>query len=439
MKLRKIVFWMHLLAGVVAGLVILIMSATGVALAFEKDLIAWAERDVRRVSSPLPAPAVLPLEDLVAAVREIHPQAHPSGVTLHADPRLAVQISLGRTNAIYANPYTGELQPQGALAMRRFMRLMIEWHRYLGARDEHRAMGKAITGACNAAFLLLAVSGLYLWLPQRWSRSALRPIVLFNPSLRGKARDWNWHNVLGFWSAPVIIILTLTAMPISYRWAGDLIYKLAGAPAPAPGSSPRDPSATIFVPPPPANAAVLDYQQLFAAAKREAPEWHQISMRLNDPGSERAQPRRDGRSNPSTRAERGQPRERDSGAEDPTLPDSRPHVAAVTMTIKELDTWPRTASTTLTLDPFTGAILRRDGFSDLNRGRQARVWTRFLHTGEALGWGGQFIAGLASLGGVLLVWTGLALAYRRFFKRGAVTSPASGSRVEGRVQKPGCV
>ena len=49
-KFRKILFWLHLIAGVVAGVIIFIMSATGVALAFEKEIIAWAERDVRRVT-----------------------------------------------------------------------------------------------------------------------------------------------------------------------------------------------------------------------------------------------------------------------------------------------------------------------------------------------------------------------------------------------------
>jgi uncharacterized iron-regulated membrane protein len=40
---------------------------------------------------------------------------------------------------------------------------------------------------------------------------------------------------------------------------------------------------------------------------------------------------------------------------------------------------------------------------------------RFLHTGEALGWPGKLLAALASLGGAFLVWTGFALAWRRFF------------------------
>ena len=39
---------------------------------------------------------------------------------------------------------------------------------------------------------------------------------------------------------------------------------------------------------------------------------------------------------------------------------------------------------------------------------------RFAHTGEVLGLPGQFVAGLVSLGGVILVYTGFALSYRRF-------------------------
>jgi uncharacterized iron-regulated membrane protein len=42
MKLRTLIFWPHLIAGVVAGVVILIMSVTGVILTYERQLIAWS-------------------------------------------------------------------------------------------------------------------------------------------------------------------------------------------------------------------------------------------------------------------------------------------------------------------------------------------------------------------------------------------------------------
>ena len=53
---------------------------------------------------------------------------------------------------------------------------------------------------------------------------------------------------------------------------------------------------------------------------------------------------------------------------------------------------------------------------------------RFAHTGEVLGFAGQTIAGLVSLGATLLVYTGLALSWRRFWswrRRTALPSAAS--------------
>jgi hypothetical protein len=58
-------------------------------------------------------------------------------------------------------------------------------------------------------------------------------------------------------------------------------------------------------------------------------------------------------------------------------------------------------------------VLRWEPFASQTRGRRIRTVLRFAHTGEVAGAGGQLVAGLASLGAALLVWTGLALALRR--------------------------
>jgi uncharacterized iron-regulated membrane protein len=404
MHVRKIFFWLHLTAGVVAGAVILVMSATGVALAFEKEIIAWAERDVRRISPPAADTKRLPLDELLAKVRAAQPDARPSGVTIHADPNVAVLVSVGRTNGFYVNPYSGEVQPQGARRTRAFMQTMIEWHRFLGRQEKQRPIGKAITGACNAAFCLLAMSGLYLWWPRQWTKTALRAISLFNWKLSGKARDWNWHNVIGLWNAPVLIVLTLTAMPISYRWATDVIYKLTRSEPPAqagPGAVPA-----VEVPAPPPGAKPLGYDALLASVQKQVPHWSQITLRLGGGGGgprggsgERA---REGATNaPRSEARGGEARA----------------PQAVTFAVKQSAGAPRFATAQITLNPFTGEVLRADKYADYNSGRRVRSWTRFLHTGEALGPMGQFVAGLASLGGVVLVYTGFALAWRRFLHR----------------------
>jgi uncharacterized iron-regulated membrane protein len=70
----------------------------------------------------------------------------------------------------------------------------------------------------------------------------------------------------------------------------------------------------------------------------------------------------------------------------------------------------------LVVDRRSGSAVRWEPFSSQTPGRRARSFLRFAHTGEVWGVVGQTIAGLASLGGVVLVWTGLALALRRLVR-----------------------
>ncbi len=414
--LRKIFFWLHLAAGLSAGLVIAIMSFTGAAIAFEKNLIAWAERDVRRIVPPpeisnsksqIPNPDTelsnpkseiqnrkftrIPLRALLARVREKEPATRLTGLTVSADPTAAIALTLGRDNVYYANPYTGELNKRVTTPLHDFMHLMEDWHRFLGfGGASTRPVGKAITGACNLAFLFLALSGLYLWWPRNWTWRGIKALAVFNFRLAGKARDFNWHNSIGFWTAPLLIVLTLTAIPISYRWGNAFVYHLTGTEPPGP-----NPGTTHLTGPtnPDPGAKPLGYDALLATVQNQIPHWSEITFRLGNSRS----PRRDSR--PS------------STSENPESSSPQP----IAIVVRTPDAWPLFSTTTLSLDPFTAAILRQETFADQNAGRRLRSWTRFLHTGEALGWPGQFLAALASLGALFLVWTGLALTFRRFF------------------------
>ncbi len=68
----------------------------------------------------------------------------------------------------------------------------------------------------------------------------------------------------------------------------------------------------------------------------------------------------------------------------------------------------------LTFDAASGTLLRREAFTDQGPGRRARALLRFAHTGEVFGVVGQTVAGLVSLGSLVLVYTGVALSWRRW-------------------------
>lgn len=374
MKLfRKILFWSHLAVGVVGGLVILIMSVTGVLLTYERQIIAWADTRAYQVSGS----AKLPVEDLLAKVRESQPDATINSITARADASQPAAVALAAKPAanqpartIFVNPYNGEALGEGSKGVREFFHVVTDWHRWLGAHGENRATARAITGASNLGFLFIVASGIYLWWPRKQTWQQFKQILWFRRGLPGKARDFNWHNVIGFWSFVPLFIVVLSAVVISYQWASNLVYRVVGESPPAqrgPGGPPPNQQGGNSAPVP------LDgLNGLWTRAEQQTAGWRSISLRL-----------------PTT-------------AEAPAV-----------FTIDKGNGGEPQKRATLTLDRKTGEVVRWEPFSSFSKGRQLRSILRFAHTGEVLGLPGQTIAGLVSLGGVFLVWTGLALAWRR--------------------------
>lgn len=72
-RFRKFIFWCHLTAGVISGLVILIMSVTGALLAFQPQIERFADRDARTMQPPQSEAQRLSTQALFAKVREARP------------------------------------------------------------------------------------------------------------------------------------------------------------------------------------------------------------------------------------------------------------------------------------------------------------------------------------------------------------------------------
>jgi uncharacterized iron-regulated membrane protein len=356
---------------VTAGAVILFMSVTGVILAFEPQITDWLERD-RRIITPPPDARPLSAEAILAKAREARPDVRPTALTLRAEPTASAVVSFGREGgALFVDQYRGVVLG-GLSPVHDALHEVVEWHRWLGSRETLRP----VTGAANLGFLGLVVLGVYLWWPRRWTREAVRAVTLFRPGLAGRTRDFNWHNVIGIWCAPVLLVLTLTGAIMSYQWANNLLYTLTGneppPPAPTPGAAPpregqRRPRAAET------GRAAVGLDALWARAERQVQGWVAINARL------------------------------------PQRPDG-----PVTFFIQEPVGWHPSPRSQLVLDPVTTDVVKWEPFPGQNMGRRLRAWVRPLHTGEAAGLVGQTIASLASAGGTMLVWTGLALAWRRF-------------------------
>lgn len=367
LMMRRAVFWIHLGVGVVAGLVIFVMSVTGVLLTYQRQITAWADRT--SLQSEVSKRASL--DDVFQTVGA-------GTLNVYNDPKKAWTAQVGK-DVLVIDPATGAKTHEGSKKTRAFFTWMINCHRWLGAEGDQRPLGKAITGACNVGFLFLVVSGFYLWWPR--NMKAFRSVIAFDRSAKGKARDWNWHNVVGFWSAIPLAVVVFTAMFFSYPKMTEYLYGVYGEKPPAAAPRPPEPKKEDAKTPPAIEAKGLD--AAFAKAAAQVPGWKTISFKA------------------------------------PT--------AAAKQLVFTIDTGtggqPQKKGT-LTLNRETLAIEKWEPFSANSPARRARQWVRWLHTGEAFGLLGQTIAGLVSAGGAVLVYTGIAVAFRRFFRRASTPAVA---------------
>jgi uncharacterized iron-regulated membrane protein len=357
--LRKMLFWLHLITGIAAGIIILIMSVTGVLLTYEKQILAWADREYLDVPPTAGVPR-LPAEAIVSSIAKAS-GASPATLTFYAGSAAASAAAGGTT--YYVNTQTGEVLGASSAKVRGFFRSVTDWHRYIALSGDKRPLGKSITGASNLIFLFIVLSGAVIW----W-RGA---VTWFKRGLKSKALYWNWHHVFGVWTAIPLFLVVLSATVISYPWATDLVYTLTGSEAPAQGggraggNQARGGGGTERMDLSGADDALV-------VVEKSVADWKTVALRL--PTDSRAP-----LSFNVDRRRAGQPQYR----------------------------------TTVSVDRKSGLITSAERFEDQNLGRRTRSWLRFVHTGEFYGIAGQTIAGIASFGGVMLVWTGFALSLHR--------------------------
>lgn len=377
---RSIIFWTHLACGVVCGIVVFTMSFTGVMLTYERQIKAWVAEG--SYAEPAPGQQALPLEDLIARQRELAPGFEPAAVVLTNAAGAPVSFRAGRQAGANLNPYTGGEMQTGSPGLDAFFSWNTGFHRWFNVEGENRALARQVTGISNVAFLFLVLSGMYLWLPRFWKWSQFHVRMLFSKDYpTSKARDFHWHHIFGIWAALPLLAVVYTGAVISYPWAANLMYVAFGAEIPAaPAGGPggtgggRGPGAAAAeAPAMPEYPGALGLNALMdRALAHHAGDWNRLTLTLPKPSDNSVQIEID----------------RGNGAQ-------------------------AQLRHTLTLDRVSGEVLAVSAFVDQPLAQRLRGIARFLHTGEVLGFWGQTIAGLVSFASLFLVWTGLALSYRR--------------------------
>jgi uncharacterized iron-regulated membrane protein len=356
---------MHLGAGVVAGVLIVYFSVTGAMLVYERPIMHAADQRSYAADPVLPGAMRIPLDELLARAVAAVP-APVDAVTIYQDAHAPVEIETANRDVYFVDPHSGRVQGPVSPRLRAFFAQVTALHRWFGLSNAHHAAATAVKGAVVLLLLFQLVSGAFLWLPHRWNNTALRVGTVPRLRARGRARNYNWHKVTGFWIGLPLAIVVVTGVIMAYPAVNALLFRLARSPLPVRGGNgaPRRHDVAKHALP-----ARLD--QAFTLATSSVNGWRSATLRLTPgpPGLSFIVDRSDG----------GHPDEREQ----------------------------------VLIDRKTRQVLRREPFAALSRGQQWRSWVRFAHTGEAGGWWGETLALVTACGAAILSITGIALSFDR--------------------------
>lgn len=211
----------HLYLGIFAGLIVSVVGVTGSILVFEDEIDQALNKELFSV---LAQQKKIPLGDIVPLVREKYPDLsfdylYESDTSATAAYRF---LNFKTEEEFFINPYTAALSGK-RIYESAFVHVVTDIHRSLLVP----VVGRYIVGFSTLILLILTITGLRLWIPQKWR--LLKSVLTVNFRNSAKRQNYDWHNVLGFYSSPVVALLSLTGVCITFSMlVVPLLFLLSG-------------------------------------------------------------------------------------------------------------------------------------------------------------------------------------------------------------------
>ncbi len=217
MTLKKLTGKLHLWFGIGSGLVVVLLGITGCLLAFEVEIRNITEpfRKVTAETKPFLPPSILKtiaeqhLDSKKALCIE-YPGAGKAAIVSYYDET--------HYELLFLNPYTGEVSRHKNMKLD-FFRVVLEGHFYLWL--PHR-IGQPIAASATLVFLVMMITGLILWWPRNKQARKQRFAIKWNA--RWRRKNYDLHNVLGFYMTWVAVFLAITGLVFGFQWFAKSVY-----------------------------------------------------------------------------------------------------------------------------------------------------------------------------------------------------------------------
>ena len=211
----------HVYLGIIAGFIVSIVGITGSMLVFEDEI----DRALNpKLFSVLAQKHKMSFAEVLPLVKQQHPDLKIDYIYNPEDsPTAAYRISTYKTGTeTFINPYTAEISGK-RIHESSLMRVINNIHRTLLIP----VAGRYIVGISALILFVLTITGLRLWIPKKWKQ--IKSVLTVNFKAGFKRQNYDWHNVLGFYSSPVVLLLSLTGFCFTFAVVVvPLLFVLSG-------------------------------------------------------------------------------------------------------------------------------------------------------------------------------------------------------------------
>lgn len=237
-KKKGFKYWigkMHLWLGLASGLMVLFMAITGCIFVFSQEIQDWQREEAIYV--PQVKDTKLPLNK--AWDITLHAMGDTiaiSDVHVYKDPAKSLEFHCYKSNEetssiwyfdtidyyykVYVDPYTGKVL--GIYDEEKdFFNIVKMLHWSLLLKTE---IGQPIVGWATFIFVIMLISGIILWWPKNKAARKQRFAIKWKDSTKWRRKNYDLHNIFGFYVATVALIIAFTGMVWAFTWFKAIVY-----------------------------------------------------------------------------------------------------------------------------------------------------------------------------------------------------------------------
>jgi uncharacterized iron-regulated membrane protein len=235
-RFKRSIGKIHLWLGLSSGLIVFIIALTGCIYVFSNEFTnAYRKNDIYIT----PQEKAISLSKLWKSTQQQLGDSYQiSWVNVYNNPTKSYIFYAYKSNengityfdsvayykSVYVNPYTGKILNIYNEKYDFFNIVkMMHWSLLLSTK-----IGQPIVGYSTLIFILLLISGIILWWPKNKKNLKQRLTFQWKQTTNWKRKNFDLHNITGFYISSVILIIALTGLVWAFTWFQALVY-IAGS------------------------------------------------------------------------------------------------------------------------------------------------------------------------------------------------------------------